>query len=105
VGKDPGFTPLSLLELLKRRGRYRSEEFARLDLVEPFDLVKAKLQWLAALEQADGFIRTRPPDEIGCLYWSYHANAFVMPLADRSEYADAVPHYGTPGGILPQVRP
>ncbi|OGU02199.1 MAG: hypothetical protein A2W29_00260 [Gemmatimonadetes bacterium RBG_16_66_8] len=26
VGKDPGFTPLSLLELLKRRGRYRPED-------------------------------------------------------------------------------
>ena len=29
VGKDPGFTPASLLEQLKRRGRYRPEEIAR----------------------------------------------------------------------------
>jgi hypothetical protein len=31
-GKDPGFTPLSLLELLRRHGRLRPEDLARLDL-------------------------------------------------------------------------
>jgi hypothetical protein len=103
VGKDPGFTPLSLLELLKRRGRYRAEEFARLDLVEPFDVVAAKRTWLAALEDADAFIRTRPPDEIGCLYWSSLSKQFVMPSADDPARADVVPHFGTPGGVLPQV--
>jgi hypothetical protein len=104
VGKDPGFTPLSLLELLKRRGRYRSEEFARLDLVVPFDVVAAKRTWLAALDEADAFIRTRPPDEIGCLYWSSSSKSFVMPSADAPAQADVVPHFGTPGGVLPQVR-
>ena len=52
AGKDHGFTPLSLPELLKRRGRYRPEEFARLDLAEPFDLIAAKTEWLAALDSA-----------------------------------------------------
>jgi len=28
AGKDPGFTPLSLLEMLRRRGRHRPEELA-----------------------------------------------------------------------------
>ena len=32
TGKDPGFTPHSLLELLKRRGKYREEDFNRLHL-------------------------------------------------------------------------
>ncbi|NOT09943.1 MAG: hypothetical protein HOP28_17260, partial [Gemmatimonadales bacterium] len=79
VGKDPGFTPLSLLELLKRRGRHRPEELARLDLVAPFDLVAAKEIWLAALEAADQFIRSRPADELGCLYYSASRNEFVLP--------------------------
>jgi hypothetical protein len=56
VGKDPGFTPLSLLELLKRRGRYRPEEFARLALAAPFDLVAAKQTWLAALAEPDAAV-------------------------------------------------
>lgn len=103
AGKDPGFTPLSLLELLKRRGRYRPEEFARLDLVEPFDVVAAKQSWLAALDAADAFIRSRPPDEMGCLYWSAEAGAFVMPGADATASAKTIPHFGQPGGVLPQM--
>ncbi len=104
AGKDPGFTPLSLLELLKRRGRYRPEDFVRLDLAEPFDLVAAKTEWLAALDEADAFIRSRPPDEIGCLYWSSEAGEFVMPGADSRASAAVTPHFGRPGGVLPQVR-
>lgn len=104
AGKDPGFTPLSLLELLKRRGRYRPEDFARLDLTEPFDLIAAKSEWLAALDAADAFIRSRPPDEIGCLYWSSEVGRFVMPAADSQSPAAVTPHFGRPGGVLPQVR-
>lgn len=101
VGKDPGFTPLSLLELLKRRGRYRPEEFARLNLAESFDLVAAKQIWIAALEAADTFIRSRPPDEIGCLYWDRTREAFVMPAPADGPPA-VVPHFGRPGGVLPR---
>jgi hypothetical protein len=103
VGKDPGFTPLSLLELLKRRGRYRPEDFSRLDLVVPIDLVAAKESWRAALDGAERFCRSRPPDEIGCLYWSPVGQRFVMPLPDGATSADIVPHFGTPGGVLPRV--
>jgi len=104
VGKDPGFTPLSLLELLKRRGRYRPEEFARLDLAEPFHLVRAKQTWLEALAEADAFIRSRPPDEIGCLYWSSAVTKFVMPALESPAAAGVAPHFGVPGGVLPQVH-
>lgn len=103
VGKDPGFTPLSLLELLKRQGRYRPADFARLDLSEPFDLVTAKVAWRAALEAAEAFCTTSPPDEIGCLYWSRSQQKFAMPLRDASTAADFVPHFGSPGGVLPSL--
>jgi len=104
VGKDPGFTPLSLLELLKRRGRYRPEDFARLHLAEPFDLAKAKQTWLAALAEAEAFGRERPPEESGCLYYSTERRQFVVPQPDAS-LADQgiVPHFGAPGGVLPRM--
>lgn len=60
VGKDPGFTPLSLLELLKRRGRHRPEQLSRLNLAAPFDLVASKAVWLAALDEAEQFARRAP---------------------------------------------
>ncbi len=99
-GKDPGFTPLSLLELLRRRGRLRSEDLARLRLVDPPDLASLKQQWLAALESVEPFVESRPPDEIGCLYYSPRQRRFV----DPNTVDDAVPHYGRPGGVLPAVE-
>ena len=101
AGKDPGFTPLSLLEMLRRRGRYHPEDFARLHLVEPIDLHALKTEWLAALSDADVFVRSRPAGEAGCLYFSPSLARFVAPGPDGP--ADAVPHYGRPGGVLPRV--
>jgi hypothetical protein len=98
-GKDPGFTPLSLLELLRRRGRVRAEDLARLELVEPVDLESLKRTWLAALDAVEPFVASRPADEIGCLYYSAAKRAFV----DPREVTDAVPHFGSPGGVLPRI--
>lgn len=103
VGKDPGFTPLSLLELLKRRGRYRPEDFTRLALAAPFDLGAAKATWLGALDGADRFARSTPPDDAGCLYYSVADREFVMPEPDDITERRVVPHFGRPGGVLPRV--
>jgi len=104
AGKDPGLAPLSLLELLRRRGRYHSEDFARLNLAGPFDLVEAKATWLAALDEADAFVRGRPAEEYGCLYYSTRQGGFVVPRSEAS-LADQgiVPHFGAPGGVVPTM--
>lgn len=98
-GKDPGFTPLSLLELLRRRGRIHAEDLARLDLSEPADVRAIKHAWLSALDSVEPFVASRPADEIGCLYHSASARAFV----DPRQASDAVPHFGRPGGVLPRI--
>ena len=104
VGKDPGFTPLSLLELLKRRGRYRPADFDRLQLTEPFDLTNAKTVWLRALAGAEAFARGRPAEEVGCLYYSVERQGFEMPGPDiAAASAGLVVHFGSPGGIVPRV--
>ncbi len=99
AGKDPGFTPPSLLELMRRRGRYRAEDFARLRLTEPVDLVKLKGRWLSMLDVAETFIAARPADEMGCLYWSAATKRFVEPRTDE----EVTPHFGRPGGVLPRT--
>jgi hypothetical protein len=104
VGKDPGLTPLSLLELLGRRGRYRPEDFSRLDLVAPFDLVAARATWRDALTRAEAFSRERPPEESGCLYFSTTRKTFVLPEMAPLEAQEIVPHYGAPGGVLPRIH-
>lgn len=108
AGADPGFTSLSLLELLElleRRGRYRSEDFSRLHLAEPFDVVQAKETWLGALGEAEAFVRSRPAGESGCLFYSDAETRFVLPEAGRElPEQGIVPHYGVPGGVVPRVR-
>jgi hypothetical protein len=104
AGKDPGFTPRSLLELLKRRGRFRPEEFARLALTQPFDVMAAKERWLVALDAAEQFVGARPPSELGCLYWSSEKERFVMPRPDEPVSAQLCPHFGRPGGVVPLVE-
>lgn len=99
-GKDPGFSPRSLLEMLKRRGHYRPEQFEELRITQPLDLVALKSQWLGALERAERELEVPPMAERGCLYYSPSAQRFVWPVPERG---DAVPHYGRPGGILPAV--
>jgi len=98
VGKDPGFTPFSLLEIIRRRGKYRPEDFARLNLSQPVDLVANKKLWLAALNDAEQFVGSRPPSEIGAIYFSKSSRKFVMP----SSADEVLLHYGSPGGVLPK---
>lgn len=100
AGKDPGFTPTALLALLRRRGRFRPEDFQRLHLREPPDLVALKASWLAALDDAETFVSSRPPDQIGCLYYSLSEKRFVSEFPSD---ADVKPHYGRPGGVLPRI--
>lgn len=100
AGKDPGFTPLALLDILQRRGRYHQEDFARLHLAMPIDLAELKARWLVVLVEAKAFLASRPREESGCLYYSRSRERFVAPDAQTS---DAVPHFGRPGGVLPRV--
>lgn len=99
AGKDPGFTPNGLLDLLRRRGKYRPEDFARLALAEPVDLQALKSRWLAAIDDAKAFIDSRDPREMGCLYYDARTASFVQPRPED----DVIPHYGRPGGVLPVV--
>ena len=101
-GKDPGFTPTGLLALLRRRGKYRPEDFARLDLREQPDLAALKAVWRRALDEADVFVCSRPADEIGCLYYSIGRKAFVADFDPGDP--DVRPHHGRPGGVLPELE-
>jgi len=103
AGKDPGFTPLSLLELLRRRGHLRLEDLERLRLAVPVDLAASKRDWIAALNQADAFVRSRPPVELCCLYYSLDEERFVTPQSETTLAEQGVaPHFGSHGGVLPR---
>ncbi len=100
VGKDPGLNPQMLVDLSRRKGRYHSEDFARLDLARSFDPVAAKRQYIEALNSAESWVRERPADEAGCLYVDTTTGRFFAPSAGE----EAAVHRGGPGGVFPQVR-
>lgn len=100
-GKDPGFNPSSLLELIRRRGKNRGEDLARLRLRVAIDLQALKQAWLSALEEAETFIERAPFTEIGCLYYSPIQQKFVAPDFASLEHG-CVLHFGRLGGVLPR---
>ncbi|MDD5718210.1 MAG: hypothetical protein PHQ53_00810 [Candidatus Krumholzibacteria bacterium] len=101
VGKDPGYAPLSLLEMLRRRGKVQPADLARLDLAVPVDLTQLKTTWNSALDSAETFVRSRPPQEAGCLYYSLTLRRFVSP--DPHDPDGVATHFGRPGGVLPRL--
>ncbi|RKZ13146.1 hypothetical protein DRQ53_13755 [bacterium] len=101
VGKDPGFSPLSLLEMMRRRGKIQVDELNRLNLKNPIDPQDLKTRWLTALDSADEFVRLRPDHETGCLYYATERREFVDP--GRTTGIEVVVHFGRPGGVLPRA--
>jgi hypothetical protein len=99
-GKDPGFNPGSLLEMLARKGRYHAEDFSALQLASPVNLEELKQTWLEALDQARVFVRSRPAEEAGCLYYNPALRRFVEP---RPGQTGLLVHRGRLGGVIPHV--
>jgi hypothetical protein len=100
VGKDPGFSPDLLVEMLARKGRYRREDFETLRMRTVVDLVAMKAAWLEAIADARKLVKLLPPEDAGCLYFDPKARRFVTPKGDISQF---VKHFGSLGGILPAV--
>lgn len=104
-GKYPGLNPDSLLELLKRRGKYRPEDFNKLNLNVKIEVQELKQKWLKALEGAETFTRKAPPDQVGCLYFSTSQGRFIEPdMAGADLGADVQIHRGRPGGVIPLIK-
>lgn len=64
------------------------------------NLLELKTTWLSALKEAEDFIGERPPDELGCLYFSKAENKFIQPGGKISRDGLQL-HRGAPGGVLP----
>lgn len=102
VGKDPGYSPRSLLEMLRRRGVIRTEDLARLDLTTVPDLLEIRETWNNALAAAESVQSRRPAAEAGCLYFHTRLQQFVD-LESWSERTEIAPHFGSPGGVFPRI--
>lgn len=68
VGKDEGYSPESLIAEIRRNARYRADDYADLDLVEPVDSGVVARRLRAVLEAAEVFVRAMPAGSEGRLF-------------------------------------
>ena len=103
-GKDAGFTPQFLIEEAQRLAHYPAVRLKTLMLREPVDLVECKLQWLAAVAEANALFLKLPSDEIGCLYLDANGQA-VIPDPVAPGFALLRRHFGSVRGAWPAISP
>lgn len=94
-GKDPGFTPDLILELISRNARMSPDLLAQQILAEPIDPKKIKLRWIAALRDAHDLIQKMNPEELGCLYINSKGEVSHTPQPKDK------PHFGSVRGCWP----
>jgi hypothetical protein len=102
--KDPGFTPMFLLEQTGRHASYTQADLDRLHLRRPLDLKEMKRQWLTALEQAHELLDALPADEVGCLYIEANGEP-VTPVPASPGFAALTRHRGSIRGAWPRILP
>jgi len=68
VAKDPGFSPESLIAEIRRNARYRQDDYADLDVVEPVDAGAVARRFRAGLDQAETFVRAAPAGKEGLAF-------------------------------------
>jgi len=107
-GKDPGFSPVSMLEHAARSSRYSAEEVAALAFEgEPPDAGELSRRWHAVLGEAREVVKTLPAAEVGKCVLSTEGELFRGDCAalrtalgeDRVRF-----HPGSIRGAWPEVR-
>jgi len=101
-GKDPGFTPLLLLDQANRHSRFQESDLKVESLARPVDLRELKKRWLTAREQAEKLFEQLPEEELGCLYLDQN-NKPVTPAPSSPEFFKLVRHFGSVRGAWPKI--
>ena len=68
VGKDPGYSPESLLNEIRRNARYRADEYEALVMAAPIDAGDVARRLRTALATVETFARAMPAGKEGLLF-------------------------------------
>ncbi len=97
-GKDPGFTPDLLIDLVKRHSVIRPEQLDAENLVAKFEPNELKRNWLDILKTAQEELTSYPVKDFGCIYCDAKGNVVKNPI--EINFKGCSPHYGKIGGSL-----
>ncbi len=104
-GKDPGFGPPSLLQEIRRGGRYPQAEIDLLDFEgNPPDAGEISRRWRRQLHDADAICELLPVDRVGTAVVTGDGELCRLPPADLDVALEAGEidfHEGTIGGAWP----
>lgn len=100
-GKDPGFSPESLLEHLDRNKAISPIEFEQLQLTRPIDPIAVRKQWEKMKEETTTLISQYPVETVGCLFLQKRDNKPCLPDLDKFE--NYTHHFGSLRGAWPQL--
>lgn len=81
VAKSLGFTPESLINEIRRLGRYTEADFRRLRSDPPVDPAATMKRVRQVLEEAEAFVKRMPTEKLGLLF--LRAGNVVQPDPDR----------------------
>jgi hypothetical protein len=107
-GKDPGFSPASILEHAARAGRYSADEVRQLVFTgTPPDAADLGRRWHGALETARDVVAALPPDEVGTCVLDRSGSLFRGSAAEIPEVlrrGRLLFHPGRIRGALPMLK-
>lgn len=103
TGKDPGLSPLLILNELHRHTRYQPEDLAEVRLREPASLPELKSRWMEMLRSARELVEQMPASEVGCLYLDARGEP-VTPNPDQAGFEQLARHYGSLRGSWPRAQ-
>jgi hypothetical protein len=98
-GKDPGFTPDLILELLSKNARVTPDLLAAENLRAEIDPVQLKARWQVVLDEARLLVEHLPPDSLGCVF--LNAAGDIPRAFSNSE--GITRRFGSVGGCIPQL--
>lgn len=100
-GKDPGFTPDLMLEMIQRHLTFTPDQLAAESLTKPVDPVKLKKDLLALLERTRKTLQKIPAKNIGCLFTDKKGH--VVKDLSKLNLTQHTPHFGSIRGSWPRV--
>ena len=100
-GKDPGFTPDLMLEMIQRHMTFTPDQLAAESLTKPVDPVKLKKELLTLIERTRKTLNSVPANAMGCLF--IDKNGDVLKDLSNLKMTHHTPHHGTIRGSWPKV--
>ena len=104
-GKDPGYTPNSLLEYMSFNSRYSKEDFTSIYTNRPINIVECKDLFQSMLHEAREKFSYAPIEEQGCLFLKRKDLSVFFPSKKEFEEKDYIKHEARAFGSFPEFKP